>query len=499
MSDAVADVFFPSVSSTLLQLRDFLGDQVERFQPDLVLVVERKGTAVYRAVLERDPSALPGWERVISTSALSALPDSELRGRRLLIFDDMLRQGNEIRKVLDQLMTREVTDSSLSNVHVAAFATHEDAGTGRQFGQSTFPHAVFHRNLSHDAYRSIRSQVVSALQEAGSLMLDTEHIELRVEQRAPLSDIARALSRSGTVVAFQSAGSRTNITVYYDDQTAADPKPYPPGTRLRAVVRKCRLVERSPGEFALIPIYLPDVPKEWGSWSPLGEDVPIFGPSLLSDSDVEDRFQAVALRASLEPLALAVRDLFAAGPGVVGFDLPQKPAAGASTAGYDLSHLHVVYPALDLGAVHARVTKRFSQAKANGSRLARKKWPGGVFVAPEHGDLRETATALLQRIAALCDTRAAERQNGGVRLDTAGLRLGEVMAAGETAGIAPHYVSACLDFLIDEAMLITDVELLEQDGAGHSVRTYRPDGEVASEQVRDFTRRHGLLRAPGLP
>lgn len=494
------DVFVPAASTTLAHLREFLTHQVVDFGPDIVIVVERKGTAVYRAVLETSPETLPTWDRVISSSAIHAMPLSELEGKRILVFDDMYRAGNEIRRILNSLVSLGLADESLENVRVAAFGTHEDAGYGHQFGVSVVPHAVFHRHLSTDAYRSIRSQIVTALQVSGSLMLDTEHIEIRVEQKAPLSQIAEALSRSGAVVAFESGPGRTNLTVYYGN-TNQDPKldSYPPGTRFHDVVRKVRLVERGPGEFALIPIFLPDVHTDWGSWKAQGEDRQMYASASGADARPEDLFQLVALQASLEPLALAVRDLYAAREPVVGFELPTISSHGRGPRGYDLAHLHVVYPTVDLEAVLARVIRHFSEAKANGSRLARKRWKPGTFVAPRPDILRDAACHLLQRIGAECDTRAAERLSGGVLTGTKGLQFGEVMAEGVVAGLPPHYVSACMDLMIDEAMLITRVESVTEGGRTFVLRTYLPDGEVASEQIRDFTRRSGFLPVPGLP
>jgi hypothetical protein len=54
-----------------------------------------------------------------------------------------------------------------------------------------------------------------------------------------------------------------------------------------------------------------------------------------------------------------------------------------------------------------------------------------------------------------------------------------------------------MDILIDEALLVTRVEPigegLRKPWMG---RTYLPDGEVASEALRDYTRRHGLTPDP---
>lgn len=502
MSVAESDVFYPTAQSVLSQLRDFIETQVKRFAPDVIVVIERKGTAVYRAVLETSHSdVLPGWDHVVSSASLSSAPPELFLGRRIMVFDDMMRNGGALREILSELNQRGYTDAALSNVHVAAFASHEKAGQGHRFGKVRFPQAVYQRNLTTDAFRSVRSQIVTALQESGSLMLDTEHIEIRLTQRAPLSEIARALSRSGDVVAFHSAAGRTNLTVYYGGSRAAasEARAFPPGTRLEGVVRKCRVVERSPGEFALIPISLPDVPRTWPAWQPAEADKDILDSEHLQTLDDDGLFHTVALRASLEPLALAIKDLVIAGSGVCEFALPLPPSSAHAISGYDLSHLHVVYPWMDLNALHKRLLTTFSAARSSGTRLRKKKWAGRHVSAPHPKPLRDNAVALLQGVGLACDAKAAEANAGGFALTTTGLTLTEIMKIGREFDIQPHYVSACMDVLIDEALLITRVEELRTNSATFVGRTYLPDGEVASEQVRDFTRRNGRVTPPELP
>lgn len=505
MSLAVPDIFYPTAASVLGQLRNFLEARIREFDPDTVVVIERKGTAVYRAALESSHSGtLPGWDNVISSGSISLAPKDLFIDRRIMVFDDMLRNGNSLREILDELLELGYTDSALSNVHVAAFASHEKARSGYTFGGSKYPHAVHLRNLTTDAYHSVRSQVVSALQESGSLMLDTEHIEVRLTQKAPLSEIAHALSRTGQVVAFQSAAGRTNLTVFYDEETVGQDEAdlFPEGTCLQGVVRKCRVVERLPGEFAVIPISLPDVPRDWMGWTPAARDEYILDPEQLSSFDDEALFQAIALRASLQPLSLAIKDLAIAGSAISEFALPTLGVESSTNSGFDLSHLHVVYPWLDLAALHERLLRTFEDARRSGKRLSRRKWAGSPTSLPHQGQLQLASRALLQRIADAVDRRAAEAHSGGFASVTKGLTMREIMALGASCNpsIAAHYVSSCMDSLIDEALLITRVEKIGMvDGRELIGRTYLPDGEVASEQVRDFTRRFGMVNPPELP
>jgi len=504
-------VFRPTVESTLRQLQEFILGEVRTFRPDRVIVAERKGTAIYRAVLEsvseKDRAELLPWSRVISSDALTSLAPEQLRGQRILVIDDMMRRGNTIRRILETLLERGVTDDSLSNVRVAAFAMHEEAGLGRHLRSARYPHVAWLRYLPREAYRETRASVVDALQAAGSLMLDTEHVEIRLRLKVPLNRLASALTRTGSVVGFESAAGRTNVTVFYGDQTITESerRALPPGTRSEGVVRKCRLVERAAGEFALIPICLPDVPSLWPTdWSPLPEDGALFEGQRVSDA--HGRFQMVALRASLEPLFLALRDIHAQREPLCDIYLPRlrpedagRTDGAVSGEGYDLAHLSVVYPGLDLARFRQRLAQTCKRAESVGRRLRARHWKQDAAMTPGHAALQDGARALLQVLGRETDVRAGEAwgDDGTPGAFVQGLTMREIMTLGERLGMPHAVVSACMDVLIDEALLVTRVERLDDARMGRWVgRTYLPDGEVASDLVRDYTRRYGVTVPP---
>jgi hypothetical protein len=491
-------------NATIDRLRDFLIASIRHFAPDLIVLTERKGTAAYRAVAESHttPSdVLPPWSKVVSSESLAAYPDKLLRNARILVFDDMMRHGISVSAILEHLLARRATDTRLSNVYVAAFAVHEDGGMGHSFYDAEFPDAAYMRHLPPSAYRAVRTALVVALQQSGSLMLDTEHVELRLQLRAPLTRLAKALGRTGEVVAFRSAGGRTNLTVFYSDDTirTSEEKALPPATRNLGVVRKARVVERLPGEFALIPMCLPDatraIPDEWRA-EPI--DRGILGPGLLAHLDDRGRFYHVALRASLEPLFLAIKDIYAA-PDVCEVHLPSIDASDSGGPSYDLRHLVAMYPRLAIVQLYDRLLATFADAKQAGQRVSGRRSPEGPGFTEPH-DLRDAARALLQRIGDATDRRAAEALvDDGIALGdfVSGVTHPDVLQLGASAGLSPAIVSACMDILIDEALLVTRVEAVGEGVKRHWMgRTYLPDGEVASEALRDYTRRHGLIRDP---
>ena len=439
---------------------------------------------------------IPSWNHVVSSSSLSAVPAGRFAGAKVLVIDDMVRKGRALGRILRQLRDMGATDDALSNVRVAAFAMHEDAGGGYLFNQTHYPDAVWLQHLPTEGFRQTRARLVAALQRAGSLMLDTEHVEIRLRLRVPLVRLAEALSRSGEVVVFKSGSDRHNITVFYDGtRPTSELMALPPGTRTDGVVRKCRVVERLPGECALIPICLPDTPRSWDpAWQPAAEDRSML--AALSELDDEARFHAVALRASLEPLFIALRDISAVREELCEVHLPDVDNNFAiGGAGYDLNHLSVAYPALDLAMFHDRLAQLWKRADAAGRRLRARRWPAGRIVSPPRERLETDALSLLKRIERLADERAAEQFEGsgaGQSLHQ-GITMPEVMALGQSGRLPKAIVSACMDVLIDEAMLVTKVERMHVADAGDLVcRTYLPDGEVASDLVRDHTRRYGL-------
>src|SRR5437870_2289203 len=80
-------------------LQTFLNEQVRDWRPDAILVVERSGTAILRALKESGQLDWP-WSRVISSACLHQVPPQQLAGQRILVFDDTMRSGEHLKGVL---------------------------------------------------------------------------------------------------------------------------------------------------------------------------------------------------------------------------------------------------------------------------------------------------------------------------------------------------------------------------------------------------------------
>ncbi len=70
------------------QLRTFLGDQIEEFRPDRIIVIERKGTVILRALKTWSEDPLNwAWKDVASSVVVDDLPDPWFADQRILVLN----------------------------------------------------------------------------------------------------------------------------------------------------------------------------------------------------------------------------------------------------------------------------------------------------------------------------------------------------------------------------------------------------------------------------
>jgi hypothetical protein len=481
------------------ELRTFLEDEITTWKPDLIVVYERKGTAILRAMIECGVSPLQWpWEKVVSSSSLDQLSDDALRNRRILIFDDMIKTGNHIRRVTDILKARKLCDDRMSNVRLAAFAAHEEFSSRSVAGR--WLDAWFYRDLTSMAYAGIRERIIRLLQKSGSLMLDTEHIEVRLQLRDGFNRLSEALRRRADPVEFRSAGDRTNITVYYGDDPAhkLPEKRFPKNTGFTDIVKKCRIVERdNPDEFAIIPICLPAIPIDSEEWIPQDADTKMLRDGIKHQKDTYARFYSVALIASLYPLEWILKDLYASNLEGLLITLPSLSDDPISRSSYTLDHLKVMYPGLDTDALVRQIKEVEGKAKTEGKELRPRKHKNRPVLSFSNECLYANAMDLLQVIRHSLDVRYADTLQGNIEEATEhvtqGLRANEIFALGKRFGWEPARISTLFDILIDDAKLVTRVERTrDEHGQERWTRTFRPDGEVISDLVRRYTAQWGL-------
>jgi hypothetical protein len=474
------------------EIHTFLTWEIKKCEPDLIIVVERKGTAILRALKEweEDPLDWP-WSKVISSNVVEELPDDYFRGKRILVFDEMMRTGIHIEELLKQFRARGVCDSHPSNLHVAVFAVHEPVSSERSFAYDSF-----YNYLAPTAYELKRMEVVKMLQQSGSLMLDTEHMEVRVQLRCNFNEFLKALRRRSQAIVFHSGDDRTNITVFYGDDDAHQPPQgeFPNGTSFAHVVKKCRFVERASNEFAIIPIWYPSIPKDLTNWPSEEEMTALLGDGALKNDC--GRFYGAALLAALDVLKWVLKDLAVIGCDNYSISLPRDPSEANSIGGYSLDHLQVMYPTLDIKKLTQDISKIEKESRHIGTRLGKSSFKviESPFVTDE--ELKRDAINLLQLIRHILDQRIEryeEYWQRSLKHHPFGLTAAEIFELGTRLNLENVRTSALFDILIDEAFLVTHVQTInDDDGVCRIARTFEPDGEIVSEMIRKYTDQWGL-------
>ena len=297
-------------------LRAFIQGQIDQWNPEKIIVVERKGTAILRAVKELPfDEVIWDWNDAISSNALNQSTFYKLEGKRILVFDDMMRTGWHISQLLKKLMKNKICPIHKDSIRVAIFAAHEKAPTRISIdGVGDIDYHWFYRDLTASSYSILRSKMVSMLQRSGSLLLDTEHLELRVNTKGNLTRFFRSLNRRAHTALFDSAGDRQNITVFFPDIHANaiaknNSTSFPSGTIFDEIVKKCRVVSRKPDEFAIIPICYPAI-LEGSAESFINPDNFDF-TDFRQFNDDETLFHYCGLNAALSVLGFLLKYIYA--------------------------------------------------------------------------------------------------------------------------------------------------------------------------------------------
>jgi hypothetical protein len=310
------------------------------------------------------------------------------------------------------------------------------------------------------------------------LLLDTEHIEVPVDLKCGRIEFFEALSRAGTSVEHV-CGGRTNLTIVdpivLDDQLFR--KSLPEGTLIRDCVKKIRIVEREKNRYAIIPIFYPSIPVETTR-----EALGLLDSSLPSLSATPERdFHLVGVFAAMElfrTVFAALRDLVREEKVWVRNPLP-------GDVDDCLSHLRVLFPTIDIEALHRAIQDRID---AGLSRRPRKGELKESFVidavsgAANRDAMDKLLWLLLLRVLHYSDRVPAE---------PSGAMLPEIMGLircnpkkESKAKIALALLSAVMDQAIDSANLAAGVaNVMFDDRRRRMVRVFSLDNEVVHSQV----------------
>lgn len=476
------------------RIASFVQSVVRDTAPDLIVPVERKGTAILRALIDKmgEGGLRWPWSQVVSSTALDFLtPEwvSEKRIKRILVFDEMIHHGRHLRDVVVNKLTGDRLKIRSDNITTAVFGVHEDC---------KFPLDRFcHSQLSEQTYQRLRGEIVTMLQRLGSLLLDTEHIEVTIRIRCSVNELVGLLSQEAEgCIVFRSGDNRLNVTVatphLADEERFASL--LPEGCDRTGVVNKCRVIQTSsPDEFVLVPIFYANTPAVPDArWI---QQLPAFLQA--SARTPKGVFYVAGLLTALEILRSVVGTLRKS-PSVT-ITCPRfTPDASLTDVPHEggaLNHLLALYPHLER---HGPELEAYMIDLMREAEPPRKKRGSTNFKHISTDELDEQVRQLGSLIVAATDELAVRSYETDRSAESRrkGIPNRDVFAlACDTAAMEPIVASAALDRLIDEAYLVTHVEEFDPP-AGNALwgRTFEPDGELASAKIRRYEALHGFAR-----
>jgi len=465
-----------SISGTIgAQISSFLSSAIEHTKPRWIVPVERKGTALLRTYAEsylasRSDESI--WKRVLSSETLRSCPPSIFRKGIILIVDDSVHNGKRISDTRKILIEEKNVDPE--RVKSAVFGVHEHSYSApidfRWSGQ-----------INDDTYPKVREELIQFFQRKGSLLLDTEHIEVPVEVKCGRLEFFDALCRAGLGVEYLSTGGRLNLTIHNPFLVNEHDliSLLPAKSTIKNVVRKIRVVERSNDRYAIIPIFFPSIKSDTNADELSGIDDCL--SELAAGPDIN--FHLVGIYAALylfQTVFMCLRDLI--GSQKVNVRIPHPGDTDDS-----LSHLQALFPDLNVEKLHTLVEHFIEDGRMRKARKRDVLKPCRIEATPGaryEKRLKELQWLILKEVRRLPD----DLPSGPIGASIMELmRLAEGTSQEEKT-IEKALLSAALDVAIDEADLIPDInEMPFSDGEKRFVRTFRIDSEMVLSDIRRLT------------
>ncbi len=460
------------------QINEFLSTVLLQVQPTWIITVERKGTALLRTLADTvgsGPFPFRVWDRALSHEALDFVDDDSLRSGVILLLDDSIYGGSQIQDVISRLTQEK--NVPRSNIKVAAFSVHEN---------SSF-HPDFHWfvQLEERVFRAKREAVIEFFQQRGSLLLDTEHVEVSVRLKCGTLEFFEALSRGGLAVEHISGGGRLNLTIYdpviFDE--VAFRRTLPRGTITDMVVKKIRVIQRDNDRYAIIPIFYPSTLSDASADALAFLDAPL--ASLAGKPD--KNFHLVGIHSGLHLFTTAFACLKALHDS--GRIEICNPKPGGSDDG--LSHLKVLFPDIDLLGVYRSIQEKIDSGicrRARGELRDARVLDASPGTA-RNKRLKELLWLVFRQAAYYADDVPA----GAPGLQ--GATLAELLHATRATHPASMskekgredeaLLSAAIDQAIDAATLAAGVaDIRCGDGSQRKVRLFKLDNELVHADVR---------------
>lgn len=456
----------------------FLEKIVSHEAIDLIVCSERKGTAVLRALIQEmgQPRLEWEWDKVVSTAALEEFDWSRFSGKRVLFFDELVHHGRSLKRAKERLfkLVRPGVD-----IKTAGFAVWD--------GCVHHPDFSYYPAVDLEQYVDIRNQIIKMLQGYGSLLLDTEHLEITARLDCGLKEFYQELARAadkGNTFSFLSASERLNLTIWNPEIIEPDElnKWLIPGSNTKGVVSKCRVLEKDHSQFSIMPILYPNtrcvVDRKWVDALPSFID-----RNGLLTARAEYLFYIVGLMSSIEVLKGVVSALS---------ELIKKNRIVLEVPQHDFTHLKAMFPLIDTDQLWEYVKGVVNESKLHKPRRSSR----GVEVhSVPAAKLLNMSYFLITHLVERLDEQSTDMDD---RRGVPWFELDRIATAGEEFIDVDHrWWSIVPDRLIDSGLMHTHVSQIQSSkGEPWAVRMFGPDSEVVTEKLRRQTAVRGSSWLP---
>lgn len=476
---------------------------------DRVITVERKATAILRALLDLSPNIKCkwDWQKVLSSEALPYLPKNWLKGERILIFNEMIHLGRSTKNTINAIEVNTPGDDKY--IKTAAFVVHKEFKEKgrwrtqdiRNDKEALSPDYALERNVSGELYNIYLERIIELLKNKGALLLDTEHLENTFNFNLPPRRFIDSLRTFGEPVEYEDnvIGGFPGVTIRnpvisdYDKLQSILPPKCDLGVN---APKKIRMVRRGPKEFAFIPIWYPPLPLK--SFLNIGwNNAPAYVKPALekcpNDKLPELSFHLGSLVTGIE----LIRSIWAGLAPFVGKGIEPNTLRGSVDAGSPFGHLRSLYPLLDFTELEAALGSAVSTYKNKStSKIVQKKagWKGFTKTSPEKAAIIVDAKTRKEQCFELLKLVIKEQRRLSVDIDwfededeednyqqSNSFSWFDFWQAGEKLGIEESVRSIIMDTAIDNAILKTGLMFAEHNEENCIIRGFEFDNEFARE------------------
>lgn len=450
------------------QIASFLDDVVEREHIDLIVCSERKATATLRMLISdvsRPCKFVWEWSKVLSIVAVPQFDWASFKGSKVLFFDELVHHGKTLRR--DEIDLRNHLPSNIDIV-TAGFAVWDQCEYKPQFS--------FYSAVDSETYEAIRGSIIYILQKHGSLLLDTEHIELSVRINCGIREFYDELARAtedGRTYSFVSGAGQTNLTVDQPDIVCEEAirQILTPGSNMDGTVRKIRVLERTREIFSILPIFYPNVRCVlYAEWT---KNLPQFiWKDHLSNTILEKEvFYIVALLCSIELLrsiVVALNDLIVEGKVIL--EVPKE----------NFSHLHAMFPRIDGERLLKYVYDVIADSKKTKAKRSRKAVRARNVPTDK---LLKLSSRVMYSLVEKYDNMPLDSD---LPKDKSWKELLEIVEIQNYEGdLDIRALTVVVDRLIDSGLVVTNAKRVRSSsGEPYFIRTFTPEGEVVSSKIR---------------